>query len=191
MATKRQNEANRRNASKSTGPKTLAGKQKSAANSERHGFTAPPSQTDVANWFRVILGDLDIGPEAAFSDSPEYELALRLAGAEADVARMRARVAQFRSDAVKPYRRENSDFSWHSVSKALNDADEGFRAAYDLVFGDMRSIRTGAKRAATNELRLFERYLKAAENRRTVAFADWIEFQQRTRRFSKRTQMQP
>jgi hypothetical protein len=40
MSTFRQIEANRRNALKSTGPKTLAGKEQSRCNAVRHGLTA-------------------------------------------------------------------------------------------------------------------------------------------------------
>jgi hypothetical protein len=40
MATKAQMEANRRNARKSTGPKTLSGKGRASKNSLRHGLTA-------------------------------------------------------------------------------------------------------------------------------------------------------
>ena len=40
MSTFRQIQANRRNALKSTGPKTLAGKEQSRCNAVRHGLTA-------------------------------------------------------------------------------------------------------------------------------------------------------
>ena len=43
MSTQAQIDANRQNAKKSTGPKTAAGRTKSAANSTRHGLTANPT----------------------------------------------------------------------------------------------------------------------------------------------------
>jgi hypothetical protein len=41
MASNRQNEANRRNAKRSTGPKTSAGKANSSRNARRHGLSRP------------------------------------------------------------------------------------------------------------------------------------------------------
>ncbi|MCK1307790.1 MULTISPECIES: hypothetical protein [unclassified Bradyrhizobium] len=44
MASERQIAANRRNAGKSTGPKTRAGRQRARANAYRHGLAAPSSR---------------------------------------------------------------------------------------------------------------------------------------------------
>ena len=41
MASNRQNEANRNNAKRSTGPKTESGKQKSSNNARCHGLSRP------------------------------------------------------------------------------------------------------------------------------------------------------
>jgi hypothetical protein len=61
MATERQIAANRRNASKSTGPKTSAGKQRAAGNSYRHGLnvqTDDGDDSDDVEWLvRHIAGD--------------------------------------------------------------------------------------------------------------------------------------
>ena len=50
MVTKKQLEANRTNAKRSTGPKTAAGKLKSSRNAYRHGLScpAPPDATPLA-----------------------------------------------------------------------------------------------------------------------------------------------
>jgi hypothetical protein len=48
MASKRQIEANRTNAKRSTGPKTKAGKARSSRNALRHGLSRPTLQDNVA-----------------------------------------------------------------------------------------------------------------------------------------------
>jgi hypothetical protein len=61
MATERQIAANRRNASKSTGPKTSAGKQRASRNSYRHGLNVRSddgdNSDDIEFLVRHIVGD--------------------------------------------------------------------------------------------------------------------------------------
>ena len=66
MASKRQIDANRRNAQRSTGPRTAAGKTRSSANALRHGLTAaramvlPDESADAFERFRNgVAADLD------------------------------------------------------------------------------------------------------------------------------------
>jgi hypothetical protein len=47
MASERQNEANRRNAQKSTGPRTEGGKTRSRMNAFRHGFASKVRRADI------------------------------------------------------------------------------------------------------------------------------------------------
>ncbi|MGE4609830.1 MAG: hypothetical protein AAED33_00225 [Paracoccaceae bacterium] len=47
MTTERQKATNTANAKKSTGPKSSAGRKRSANNARRHGLTAPPLWEDV------------------------------------------------------------------------------------------------------------------------------------------------
>jgi hypothetical protein len=79
MTSLRQIEANRRNAEKSTGPRTEAGKQRSALNAVRHGLTAETvvlpmeAPEDYQAFEEVVLSGFD--PETA----AERELVLRVA----------------------------------------------------------------------------------------------------------------
>jgi hypothetical protein len=79
MTTFRQIEANRRNALKSTGPKTTAGKEQSRRNAVRHGLTAETvigmleDAEDYRQFEAAVIADYDA------QSAVERELALRLA----------------------------------------------------------------------------------------------------------------
>ena len=88
MASQKQVEANRRNAARSTGPKTAAGLAISSKNSRRHGLYADPPADLVRALYCLIVGD----PEAniRLQSGSDFELAsLRLAEAEARLCLLR------------------------------------------------------------------------------------------------------
>lgn len=97
MASKRQIDANRGNASRSTGPKTKAGKQRSSRNALRHGLTsqlAAPGSAELEALARLLI-DGDADPNCV-------ELARNAARAHLNLVRIRevksdmlARVNQF------------------------------------------------------------------------------------------------
>src|SRR6185312_15107657 len=86
MTSLRKREANRQNASKSTGPKTDRGKQRSARNAVRHGLSI--SSLADACWMpeAIALANLLVGDEA-----PPIlrELAYKFAAAQIDIVRVR------------------------------------------------------------------------------------------------------
>jgi hypothetical protein len=79
MTSIRQIEANRRNASRSTGPRTEEGKRSSRANAYRHGLTAETAvarvedQEDYQAFEAAVIADYDV------RTALERELVLRLA----------------------------------------------------------------------------------------------------------------
>ena len=97
MTTKRQIEANRRNAARSTGPRTDEGKQASRLNAIRHGLLADtafvPSLDDRDEWERYRADVLEsLQPDGAL----EELLAERVVG----TAWRLARVARYERDAI-------------------------------------------------------------------------------------------
>jgi len=88
MATPAQIAANRRNAAKSTGPKTSRGKQASSQNAVTHGLTATLSDDDVRRMADIISVEF---PEAGRGegDPSRALLLLHLAQAEARLGRAR------------------------------------------------------------------------------------------------------
>lgn len=88
MTTVRQAASNRANATKSTGPKSVTGKHRSAINAKRHGMRGRPDADQVLAWFRVILDD----PDALINDvmfDPAQRTAMELAEAEVRLANVR------------------------------------------------------------------------------------------------------
>jgi hypothetical protein len=88
MTSQRQVEANRRNAARSTGPKTAASRAISSKNSRKHGLYADPPADLVHALYCLIVGD----PEAniALQSRSNFELAsLQLAEAEARLCLVR------------------------------------------------------------------------------------------------------
>jgi hypothetical protein len=85
VASKRQILANRRNAKKSTGPKTALGKKRSSKNAYRHGLSLPirkvGSQKHLEELSRSFAGDA--------SDAKILGLTERAADAQADLERVR------------------------------------------------------------------------------------------------------
>ena len=85
MTSERQSDANRRNAQKSTGPKTEAGKKQSSANAYRHGLTSRRPANGIREEIEQLAGII-----AGGSDNPMI-LAWAYTAAEAtlDLARVR------------------------------------------------------------------------------------------------------
>jgi hypothetical protein len=90
MATEKQIAANRANARRSTGPRSAAGKKRSANNSIRHGLTAKYSDSE----FRRRIDDMALQINGETNDNTEIVLARAAAADHLDVLRVReAKVA--------------------------------------------------------------------------------------------------
>jgi hypothetical protein len=93
VATERQIAANRRNACKSTGPRSVSGKKRSSKNAFRHGLSKPLTGAEFARELealaRQIVGDRE--------DRFAIELARNAAEAELELARVR----HFQTDLIE------------------------------------------------------------------------------------------
>jgi hypothetical protein len=126
MATERQIAANRRNAVKSTGPRSSAGKRRARRNSYRHGLSvaATGSPEQVEKLARKIAG--------AGADAMVLEQARTVAQAQLDltqIRRMRASLIQRMSefgvlDTPDPLG------TFRDIKRILNSIDRGFAMGF-------------------------------------------------------------
>lgn len=86
MASERQIAANRRNAQKSTGPKSQSGKQRSSKNAYRHGLSVPIANVELEERRKDLSRQLVKGVS---SNSEILALADRAADAQLDLVRIR------------------------------------------------------------------------------------------------------
>jgi hypothetical protein len=86
MASEKQIAANRANAQKSTGPKTLAGKLKSSRNAYRHGLSCPLRSDPVTSAKAHAIAQWLIGEDA---NEEKLRLAVEFAAAQLELQRIR------------------------------------------------------------------------------------------------------
>jgi hypothetical protein len=146
MATHRQNLANKKNAARSTGPRTPSGKKASSANARRHGlFSGSVDHDPVQELLEAISGKPITIAQAALGDTAA-RLALSLAEAEAALRRVKL---------------------WHAeVEQALfRTLDPEAPAAIEAI--DHRHLA---------QWRIGLRYRAEAESRRRKAMRSWLQY---------------
>ena len=95
MATQKQIEANRRNARKSTGPRSASGKKRASRNALMHGLTTPISGAAVTREIEALARQIAGDPE----DRLRMALARDAAEAQLDLARVQRVGGSFLSSA--------------------------------------------------------------------------------------------
>ena len=167
---------NQKNAQKSTGPKTAAGRAVSAQNARKHGATARPDPQAVANWLRVILDrdltDDDLQPAGAIGQA-----ALRLAEAEA------RRVAAERATDAASGEEPEAD----TLLSIVHDIQAHIEDVMEFHKDDPKIMREANVRATRNLKRIakysgqefrradkLQRYEREAQRERQRALEDWI-----------------
>jgi hypothetical protein len=142
MASDRQIAANRRNAQKSTGPKSQSGKQRSSKNAYRHGLAVPISNVGS----EAQLNDLSRQLAEDASNSEILARAERAAGAQLDLARVRkARAAMIE-------RAELLDFSM-SLPRGNEEEERRLVNAVGSVLSELTKIYRYENRAAARRNR--------------------------------------
>jgi len=87
MASEKQIAANRANAQKSTGPKTMAGKLKSSQNAYQHGLSSPLRLDPVTSARADAIGRALTGEDA---NENTFKLSAELAHAQLELERIRS-----------------------------------------------------------------------------------------------------
>lgn len=186
MTTERQRAANRRNAARSTGPKSAAGQARASRNARRHGLTARPNPGEIDKWMCIIIGsDRDV--DLPDPQDPEWPALFRLAEAEAHLQRVREYQTQLLVEDQTGSLKLNQvlgDMSaraclrlWehrerrHLSRKEVRDA----RQTVDMYFRHFRKTT----REARDIRRRVKRYRAQAEVRRGKALRAWIEVKKR------------
>lgn len=93
MASERQIAANRRNARKSSGPRSASGKKRSSQNAFRHGLSKPLSGAEYTRELEALARQMVGGGDDRFA----VELARRAAQADLELARVR----QLKTDLIE------------------------------------------------------------------------------------------
>jgi hypothetical protein len=169
VASKRQILANRRNAQKSTGPKTALGKKRSSKNAYRHGLSLPMcnvgSQKQLEELSRSFAGDA--------SDAKILGLAERAADAQADLERVRKVKAAMLEHALMQTQVGNRaqpqllDSSRPLLITGKGKEEEAFVKAVWHVLPELTKIDRYEKRAASRRDRAIHELasMKTANNK--------------------------
>ena len=173
MASRTQIRANRRNAKKSTGPKSAAGRKASSQNAKRHGITGKAEESDIY----AAAASLGLGGDAGDPQS------LKLAAAQ-------LRINQIHAERDRNYL---SLYDWlfgdepsHFEARLLRDISEtieGFKLEQGYLFSHehfrdeafmLRMAARMSKPAFLNLFRPSDRYLDEAQSKRRAAIKSLI-----------------
>ena len=170
MATPAQIAANRRNARKSTGPKSVSGKLKSSRNSRRHGLNSKLPRGEVLAMYEEIIARKVVAEGESFDHA-----ALRLAAAEVRLAR--AQLAERNllavgDDGVRmlPDLYMIQEVVMDEIIFQGKASEDTLRQAQRL---EERTLRAGA-RSAHRQYPRMRRYLREAELAHRAALRDWL-----------------
>lgn len=175
MTSKAKIEANRRNALKSTGPRSKFGKSRSSRNALKHGLTAKTDPQETSEIFQEILDRPDEDFMQSCADDNRVR-AMRFAAAEARLrgARLNER------ELLQEYRRffDNQIYDDGLIESlmegALFETKFNKREARQILQISGMGIKGGAY-AASREFELTRRYLREAEAAHAKALKAWCQ----------------
>lgn len=195
MTSEAQRQANRANASKSTGPRTAEGRQHASQNALRHGLSRPPPRSHVMAWYEAITGT-ELNP-ASVPRTDEDSAALELAEAEAHLANAVREEERFLESldtgenlAVQLRRvREIIKEVWRSIPGTSPEVERILLARRGHVPHKItHTIKETWTLPHVRHGRL-ARYRKAAEVRRHKALQAWIKTRRHREETPERTQI--
>lgn len=181
MTSERRVASNRRNATKSTGPKTEEGRRRVSQNARRHGLTQATKPESMMRFLSILLEDQRLRGRRLSTDC--YALAVSLADAEARLERVRNAEFRFLEDCHALGREEmHLERHWellttaHSSPEAI-DYHERRTKIDSTRDSEPQVIKRSEKvdrRSYDRELRRLLRYRKEAENLRHKALQSFI-----------------
>ncbi len=176
MTSVRQQAANRRNAARSTGPKSECGKAIAAKNARSHGLTAAPPESEVEAWLRIILNRAILPPTETILRHEGLRRAHRLAEAEARLAALRERLPSETGSL------ENGDPIETAIQATRNEIRATIVAAREGSISAVEAwsvvdVQVAWQRHFVRLQKHAPRYLAEARAARRRAFKDWIEWQ--------------
>ena len=169
MTSDRQISANRRNALRSTGPKTEAGRNRVSQNARKHGLNTEPPAALIVSFYRLIMDNPDANYDPLMADAVS-QAAYHLAETEASLYRVRNSENLLLAD-------------WYEFETARIGDPARFRALCDeehcnrMEAFDRSGIDWMEPGWRLNMLRKLTRYRNHAEVRRRKALRQWIEAQ--------------
>lgn len=177
MTTRKQREANRRNAGRSSGPRTSTGKAASARNARRHGFYVAPDAAELEAMYRVIAGEQAAWLDPSCLGSRELA-ALALAEAEVRLAWLRraerARLSELESELAN-CSLENRALLLARLQEVVWYDEERAAAQFQEAFGAGPSARA---QTLQRELVTIAGHRRRLVGRRRRAFRRWYKLEQ-------------
>jgi len=166
---------NRKNAEKSTGPKTAEGKKAVSKNAIRHGATARPDPEIVATWLRVIMNEPLMSFEDLEGGGDVYYRGLALAEAE-----VRLQMAEEALEAFEEQERERDKErkrlfragaiwlggileGYHNPTKELAELAKFDRREFTIVKRTRSLLRRYVSEAKSQKRRDFRAWLRLME----------------------------
>jgi len=175
--------ANRANAQRSTGPRSVAGKRRVSRNARRHGLTTAPNAEVVARWIDDILDDPKLEDLELSRD--EMAIVTSLAEAEARLDRARHAEARFLEDyhvrnrvAAHLETRHVTEISETIIDRGPSEFRDGrWRAGEPYEASERTKVKVETKeRTYASEMRRLSRYRREAECARQRALRAWVRF---------------
>ena len=171
MATPAQIAANRRNALRSTGPRTVAGKARSSRNASRQGRAFEPDPADVRATYFAITGK-DLSAEADIPDPVSFRLAV--AEAWLSLARRTEQSVLAEGDDVRRLLPEVD-----AVTAVLDEQAVGLDPRSVRIFQEgtalLLKLRSVGAKTAKQTFRRLLRELREAEREHGNALSAWID----------------
>jgi hypothetical protein len=172
---------NRANATKSTGPRSNAGKVAVAQNARRHGATSQPDPESVAVWASIILdqpdlGGQDLGLSDLLAGDARTRSAMALAVSEVRLAQAQRALEEFEAGTASA----QPDFGDEQVAEAQSILSEALRLSMDsgeamVLLNRLLCVPDdGQAMLNARQDRLLRRYWREARAQRRRAFRAWM-----------------